>query len=72
MPKPMSLSQKVRLVLITVAVVVLVIVIMQNTASATTKLLFLEVSMPRALLLAITLALGFLAGILTGGKLWRK
>ncbi len=41
-----------------------VIVIVQNTATVETHILWLTISMPRAVLLAVTFALGFLSGIL--------
>jgi uncharacterized integral membrane protein len=41
-----------------------VIVIVQNTATVETNILWITISMPRAVLLAVTFALGALSGIL--------
>ena len=51
--------------LIVVAVLALLglIVVLQNTASVETKILFVTIIMPRAILLMITLLIGFVLGI---------
>lgn len=41
-----------------------IIVIVQNTATVETHILWFTISMPRAVLLAVTFALGVLSGIL--------
>lgn len=46
------------------AIVLLVIVVLQNTAEVETKILFISVSMPRAVLLFVTALLGFVLGVL--------
>ena len=46
-------------------VVLLVIIILQNTEAVDTRLLFVTVTMPRALLLFVHLALGYVLGIMT-------
>lgn len=46
-------------------VVLLVIIIFQNTEAVETRLLFVTVTMPRALLLFVHLALGYVLGIIT-------
>ena len=46
------------------AAVLVVVVIVQNTAEVKTKILFAEITMPRAVLLFTTAVLGFLAGVL--------
>lgn len=48
--------------------VVLLVVIVQNTASVETRILFMSVTMPRALLLAVMLAFGFVLGVLTARR----
>lgn len=45
------------------AAVVVLIVILQNTARVETRILFMSVTMPRALLLAVMLAFGFVLGV---------
>ena len=47
-----------------VAGILAVIVIVQNTATVETHILWITISMPRAILLALTFALGVLSGIL--------
>ena len=49
-----------------------IIVVVQNTQSVETKLLFLTVTMPRAVLLFVTLATGFVIGVLAAEKITRK
>ena len=69
----MSLAAKVKLIVSLVFVVVALIVIFQNTESVTTYLLWVEFSMPRALLLLLMLGVGFGAGALvTGAAYWRR
>ena len=55
-------------ILIVVIVVLLIVIVLQNTATVETKLLFVEVSMPRALLLFSAGLVGFVAGLLYGGR----
>jgi uncharacterized integral membrane protein len=47
-----------------VAGILAIIVIVQNTATVETHILWITISMPRAVLLALTFALGVLSGIL--------
>ena len=49
---------------ILVIVVLAAIVVLQNTQTVQTRLLFLTVSMPRALLLFVTFMVGFGLGVL--------
>jgi uncharacterized integral membrane protein len=44
--------------------VLLLIVVFQNTAEVETKILFVHITMPRAVLLFITALAGFIAGML--------
>lgn len=46
-----------------VVAVLLVIVVLQNTQSVETKILFVTVAMPRAVLLFVTLLVGFVLGL---------
>ena len=57
--------RKVKTIVIAVVALLVLIVILQNTQTATTKILFVTVEMPRVLLLVIMLAVGFIAGLLT-------
>jgi len=54
-----------RLIVLSVLAVLVVVVVLQNTEAVETKILFMTVTMPRAVLLFITATLGFAAGILT-------
>jgi putative membrane protein len=52
-------------VIITVVISLLVLVlILQNTQAVETKILFMTVTMPRALLLFVTFIIGFVAGLI--------
>ena len=55
-----------------VAGILAVIVIVQNTATVETHILWITISMPRAVLLALTFALGVLSGILFSMRKRRK
>ena len=52
-----------KLVGILVIAVLILIVILQNMESVSTKILFVTITMPRAALLFIALAIGFIAGL---------
>ena len=54
----------VKLVGIALALIIVVVLILQNTQQVETKILFATIEMPRAVLLFITAALGFAAGVL--------
>ena len=54
--------QKVKQFTAVVLALVAVIVILQNVESVETKILFITITMPRALLLTMSLAIGFVAG----------
>lgn len=60
--------KKAKHVLIGVVVLLVVIIAFQNTDSVDTHLLFTTVTMPRALLLLVTLVIGFAIGLLTAMK----
>jgi len=62
----------VKLVMVAVAIVVIVILILQNRADVETEILFAKVTMPRAVLLIVTAAIGFVAGLLTATFRKRK
>lgn len=61
----MSTANKVKLAATVAAVILVIIVILQNMEPATTRLLFATIEMPRAVLLIITLLIGFGAGMLS-------
>lgn len=51
-----------------VLVLLVIIVVFQNTTVVDTKILFVTISMPRALLLFLTLLIGVLVGLLVGNR----
>lgn len=51
-----------------VIVLLVIIVVFQNTAVVDTRILFVTISMPRALLLCVTLLIGVLVGWLVGRR----
>lgn len=59
--------QKVKYTVVGMLVLFVVIVTFQNTEQVDTQLLFTTISLPIALLLFTTLAIGFVLGILTTG-----
>ena len=61
--------RKPKLVALAVCTLLAVIVAAQNTESVDTRLLFVTVTMPRALLLIITLLIGTATGLLVGTRL---
>lgn len=61
--------QRFRKIAIVALIVLAVVVVLQNTAAVNTRFLLWEVSAPRALLLAVTLLIGFVIGLLTA---WRR
>jgi uncharacterized integral membrane protein len=46
-----------------------VVLVLQNTQAVETKLLFLTLTLPNAVLLSATLIIGFAIGILTAGRI---
>ncbi|MFC1783236.1 LapA family protein [Planctomycetota bacterium] len=63
---------KIRNVIIVLLVVLAVIVILQNTQTVETKLLFVTVTMPRALLLMVTFLVGLAVGFILSGFWFKK
>ena len=63
-----------RLKLITLVVVVIlsIVIVLQNTTMVSTRFLFIEVEMPIAVLLLVTLLLGVIAGVLLAHRFGRS
>lgn len=61
-----------KIIAVLVFVLLVLIVILQNTEEVETKLLFVTMNMPRALLLFINLLIGYLLGIVTMAVLKRR
>ena len=58
------MKHKAKITALIAAVLVILILVLQNTEPVATRLLFMTVTMPRALLLVITSALGFAGGVI--------
>jgi uncharacterized integral membrane protein len=63
------MARKLKLGLVLLTGFLLLVVILQNTDSVTTRVLSAEIELPRAVLLLITLAMGFVLGFATA--FWR-
>jgi uncharacterized integral membrane protein len=64
--------KKAKLVAIIVISILVFIIFLQNTKSVETKILFMQVSMPRVILLILTFIVGFVAGTITTSLVLRK
>ncbi len=67
----MRLTDYIRGGIIIIMGIFALIVVIQNTESMPVKLVFTTVTMPRALLLFLTLGIGFLVGIMAS-YFWRR
>lgn len=64
---------RIKIVIIAVLALLVLIVVLQNTKSVETKILFVTIEMPRAALLLVAAAVGFVLGFLVAGRvLWKK
>lgn len=61
-----------KLAAVAIVGILAIIVVAQNTQAVETKLLFVTVTMPRAILLLITLGVGFVLGLLSAGRIAGK
>ncbi len=66
------LTNKIKIAVAAVVAILAIIVIFQNTEVVETRLLFITVGMPRALLLIVTLLLGWVLGLMTVVRIRRK
>jgi uncharacterized integral membrane protein len=63
---------KLKIAVAAIVAVLLIIVILQNTQQVETRLLFVTIAMPRAVLLITALVVGFVIGLLAAGRLSKK
>jgi uncharacterized integral membrane protein len=63
---------KFKLIVAGILAILILIVVLQNTASVETKILMITLTMPRAVLLIVTLLIGFLIGVLSSSRLKKK
>ncbi len=64
--------KQMRIIIAVLIAVLVIILLVQNSGTAATKLLFVTVSMPLAILLLITFLLGLAVGLLWAGQIARK
>lgn len=64
--------KKTKTIFIIVLALLVLIVILQNTQSIETKLLFLTITMPKALLIIVSLLVGFALGVIVASLLKAK
>jgi uncharacterized integral membrane protein len=64
--------KKAKMIAIVIISLLALIVFIQNTEAVETKLLFMTVTMSRALLLISTFLMGFAAGVITTSYILRK
>ena len=57
--------QKVKVLLLAVVALLIIVVVLQNTQAVETRILFITVTMPRVVLLLVTLLVGFVLGLVT-------
>ena len=64
--------KKGKILLMAVLALLAIIVVFQNTEAVETKLLFMTVTMPRAMLLIVVLLAGFILGLVAPIRLFGK
>ena len=64
--------ERFKLVSIAVLIVLGIIIILQNTQQVETRILFMTITMPRAILLMVTTLIGFALGVLVSFFFQRK
>ena len=64
--------KKGKILLMAVLALLAIIIVFQNTEAVDTKLLFITVTMPRALLLIVVLLVGFILGLIAPISLYGK
>lgn len=63
---------RMRTAVATIVAILVIIVVLQNTQTVETKLLLVTITMPRAVLLFVTLLVGFSLGLITATWLSRR
>lgn len=64
-----ALRRNAKIAVVTAAVIVVAVLVFQNTEPTRTRILFATITMPRAVLLVVMLAIGFALGVLTAARL---
>lgn len=70
--KGMSTRAKIKLGIVIASILIAGVLVLQNRAPVTTSILWVEVEMPRILLLLVMLAIGFVLGAIYGGALLKR
>ena len=66
------MAPQIRIVIAVVVAILVIVVVLQNTQTVETKLLLVTITMPRAVLLFVTLLVGFALGLITATWLGRR
>ena len=64
--------KKMKLIVIAILALLAAVIILQNVETVDTKILFITISMPRAILLAVTWVIGLSCGLLIPLKAKKK
>jgi len=64
--------KRAHLILVAIVAVLVIIIVLQNTAEVKTRILFVSVSMPHAVLLFVTLVVGYALGLLSASGAFKK
>jgi uncharacterized integral membrane protein len=64
--------KKAKIIISIILIILGAIIILQNTAAVETKILFITITMPRAVLLLITGLVGYALGVITALSLCKK
>ena len=61
--EPVSIARRLKYAGMAIIALLVLIIVLQNTESVRTDLLFVSITMPRAVLLFVTFVIGFLLGL---------
>jgi len=63
---------RARVIGVAAAAILVIVIVLQNTQAVDTKLLFITITMPRAVLLFVTLLAGFVLGVVAANRFGSK
>ncbi len=63
----MKASKQVKIFIMAVLAVLAIVIVLQNMAATTTTILFADIKMPLAILLIVTMGIGFAVGLNAAG-----
>jgi putative membrane protein len=64
--------KQAKIIAVLILAILCLIIVLQNTAAVETRILFITITMPRAVLLLTTTAIGFALGVLVSLILCKK